>query len=204
MQKIPAEIENEKVIMHGDKLQFLQHVWKKEEGYINEEQLGAFAKADPDLTPLFFNFRSTYRTTETIVDGTVKDGKSLVIKIRKAGQTLPSVTRSLPSKTFFSVFFPVWLHKVVPTLKEGAAVSFSTILEDDIEHGFESESGTVRLEKGDEYSQSSNTKKITVDYLNVRSLWYLDSQGAAVRTVMPENSAIIERVSKEKAEAFLK
>ena len=68
VQKIPAEIENEKVVMHGDKLQFMQHVWKKEEGYINEEQLGAFAKADPDLTPLFFNFRSTYRTTETIVD----------------------------------------------------------------------------------------------------------------------------------------
>jgi hypothetical protein len=96
------------------------------------------------------------------------------------------------------------LHKVVPTLKEGATISFSTILEDDVEHGFDSESGTVRLEKSDETAQASGTKKIVVDYRSVRSIWYVDSQGTPVRTVMPENNTVIERVSKEKAEAFLK
>jgi hypothetical protein len=204
VNKIPAEMYNEKVIMHDDKLQFMNHVWRKEEGYINEEELGAFSKADEDLTPLFFNFRSNYRTTETVVDGNVKNGNTLVVKVRKAGDALPTVTKSIPHKTFFSVFFPVWLHKVVPTLKKGVTVSFSTILEDDVEHGFDSESGTIRLEDSDEFAQSSNTKKLIVDYRDVRSIWYVDAQGTPVRTVMPENNAVIERVSKEKAEAFLK
>ena len=204
VKKIPAEAYNEKVVMHDDKLQFMSHVWKKEEGFINEEQLGAFSKADTDLSPLFFNFRSTYRASETVVDGNVHDGKTLVLKVRKGGEALPTVTRSIIPKTFFSVFFPVWLHKMVPTLKEGKTVSFSAILEDDIEHGFESEVGSIRLEKADEFATSSATKKILVDFRSVRSYWYVDAQGAPVRTVMPETGAVIERVSKDKADEFLK
>jgi hypothetical protein len=201
---IPAEYYNEKVVLHGDKLQFFNHVWRKEEGYINEEQLGAFATADMALTPLFFNFRSTYRATETVVDGNVRDGKTLVVKIRKGGESLPTVTKSIPSNTFFSVFFPVWLGKALTTMKEGRTVSFSTILEDDVEHGFESESGMVRLDKSDDFAEKTHTKKIIVDYRSVKSTWWVDLHGASIRTEMPETGALIERVSKEKAEAFLK
>jgi hypothetical protein len=204
VNKIPAEYYNEKVVLRGDKLQFFNHVWRKEEGFINEEQLGAFATADMNLTPLFFNFRSTYRTTELVVDGNVKDGKTLVAKIRKGGQSLPTVTKSIPSKTFFSVFFPVWLGKAITDLKPGRSASFMTILEDDVEHGFESESGTVRLEEPDEFAQKTQSKKVTIDYRSVRSMWWVDSHGAAIRTVMPETGAVIDRVSKQAAEAFLK
>lgn len=204
VNKIPAEMYNEKFVMHDDKIQYMQHVWKKEEGYMNEEQLGAFSKADENLTPLFFNFRSTYRTTETVIDGTVKNGKNLVVKIRKGTDALPSVSKSVPTGTFFSVFFPVWLRKAQPTLKEGKTVSFGTILEDDVENGFSTESGLVRLEKPDDFAQSSGTKKLAVDYLNSRTYWYIDSQGSPVKTVRPDGNMVIERVSKDKAEAFLK
>jgi hypothetical protein len=201
---VPAEYYNERVVLRDNKLQFFNHVWRKEEGFLNEEQLGAFAVADMELTPLFFNFRSTYRTSETVVDGNVKDGKTLVAKVRRDGQALPTVTKSISKNTFFSVFFPFWLSKELPTLKEGKSVSFSTILEDDVEHGFDSESGTVRLEPSDDLAKKTQTKKIAVDYRSVRSYWWVDVHGAPVRTEMPETKAVIERVAKDKAEAFLK
>lgn len=204
VNKIPSEYYNEKVVSHGDNIQFLSHVWKKEEGYINEELLGAFSKADQDLTPLFFNFRSTYRASETVVDGNVRDGKTLVANIRKDGQKLPTVTRSVTPRTFFSVFFPVWLRKVVPSLKVGKTVSFSTILEDDVEHGFESESGVIHLEKPDAFAQETGTQKISVDYRSVRSFWWVEKTGLPLRTLMPESNVVIDRSTKEKAQAFLK
>jgi hypothetical protein len=157
-----------------------------------------------DLNPLFFNFRSTYRNSETLVDGSVKDGKTLVVKIKRDGQALPSVTKSISKGTFFSGFFPFWISKELPVLKEGKTVSFSTILEDDVDNGFNSESGTIRLEPADAFAKSSQTKKIAVDYRSVRSYWWSDAHGAPVKTEMPETKAVIERVTKEKAEAFLK
>src|SRR5688572_7979786 len=73
---------NEKVEIRGDKIHFQNTLFKKEEGFINEEQLGTVATNDARLAPLYFNFHSTYRATETNIDGSTKDG-ILSAKVRQ-------------------------------------------------------------------------------------------------------------------------
>src|SRR6185437_9306908 len=177
VKSLPYEMENDKVILEGDKLRFQEHVWKKEEGFINQEELGAFAMADMSLTPLFFNYRSAYRTTETVVDGTVHDGKNLVVNVRKAGQSLPTISHSISSGTFFEVFFPLWIGKELKILKTGQTGAFTTIFEDGIEDGFDSKSGSIRIETPDDFANKTHTTKLAVDISDLRTYWWVDSRG---------------------------
>lgn len=194
---------NERFELTKGRLRFQQHFMKLEEGYMNEEQLGAFAENNDDLTPLFFNFHSTYRTTETLIDGSIQDGKALMVKIKKGNQELPLVKRSIPQKTFLSVFFPVWLAKNAHKLKSNQTISFKTILEDNLELGFAPVTGRIKLEKPDEFANKTQTKKILVDYRNMRSYWWVDQTGSYIRIEMPSQNTVVERVTKEKATQFL-
>jgi hypothetical protein len=188
------------------RIHFQNDVWKKEEDYINRESLGAFAEDTADLAPLFYNFRATFRSTETVIDGTVenKDGaKFFTAKARSKGADLPIVKKSLNRKAFFEVYFPVWLGRHLPSMKEGQPVTFSTIMEDDLEHDFELEEGTARLEKSDDIANKTHSKKISVTYRNMPSVWWINPKGYAERIEMPAQELVIERVPRAKAEGFL-
>jgi hypothetical protein len=204
-KNIPYEYYNEKVIYKDGKIQFFNHVWKKEEGFINEETLGAFSNGDVDLTPLFYNYRATYRATEATIDGNVHDGKTLVVKVKRGTEDIPTVTHSIPQKTFFSIFFPLWLGKQIQTAKPKASFVFNTILEDNVDQGFDTVTGRVTVEAPDAFSEKTHTKKVSVSYKDDQhSNWWVDDKGAAVKIEMESNSTVVERVSKEKAQAFLK
>ncbi|MDR3607439.1 MAG: hypothetical protein P4M08_08665 [Oligoflexia bacterium] len=187
------------------RIHFQNDVWKKEEDYINRESLGAFAEDNDSLSPLFYNYRATFRSTETVIDGNVEivDGsKFFVAKARSKGADLPDVKKSLNRKAFFEVFFPVWLGKHLAEMKEGHGVSFSTIMEDDLEHDFQLEEGTARLEKPDAIATQTHTHKISVTYRSMPSIWWITDKGYAERIEMPAQELIIERVPREKAESF--
>ncbi len=194
---------NEKVTLSDGKILFQNKFWKKEEGYINQEQLGAVAAADEKLTPMFFNFRSVYRTTETRVDGTVKDGKILSAKARRAGKDLPTVSKSLPKDVIFTSIFPVWLKEQWQKLDSGKTLSFVSLLEDDVDTGFATAHGRVRLEPSDELSKKTKTRKGLVDFRNMKSTWYVLATGEAVRIEIPAQETLVERVDRAKAEKFL-
>ncbi len=204
---IHYEYYNEHVEMKGGKVYFQNHLWKNEEDYVNEEQLGAFAENDSDLTPLFYNFHSTYRTTETKIDGTVQTSPSgtrqLVVKVRKGNSDLPVVRRSIPSKTFFSVFFPVWLGLHMKQLKPDQITSFMTILEDRLEQDFSPVTGETRLEKPDAYAIQTKTNKVLVNFHDMRTYWWVNAAGVAMRIEMPEQKTHVERVTESIAQHFL-
>ncbi len=191
----------------GGKVHLQNKVWKKEEDFINEEHLGVFSALPPagarEIIPLFYNFYSTYRNTETKIDGTVKDGV-LSVMIKQGDKVSPVIKKTIPKTAFFSTFFPYWLGKNLKSMVIGKTQNFSSILEDNIEVGFSPVSGTARLEKSDAYADQTKTKKITVDFRGVRSIWWVDAQGAAVKIDNSSQQAIIQRVKKEEAEKFLK
>ena len=193
---------NERVELKRGRLHFQNHMWKKE-GYVNEEQLGAFAENDDDITPLFYNFHSTYRSSETNIDGTVIEGKTLNVRIKKGGAEMPVIKHSLPPKAIFSVFFPLWLKSRVYGPNAVKTAPFLSILEDNLEAGFLPLNGRMKVEKPDSIAQSTGTTKVSVDYRNMKSTWWIDEKGSAARIEMPAQKAVIVRVSKEKAEAFL-
>lgn len=194
---------NDRMERKQGRLFFQNRVWKLEEDFINEEQLGAFAEPNEALKPLFFNFHSTYRTTETNIDGTVNDKQQLSIRVKRGGQELPVVKKVLPTKTIFSVFFPAWLQMRAAGMKPGASLPFLTILEDNIEENFATVSGRVKMEKPDEFANQSKTRKFMVDYRGVKTLWWLDDKGIAVKIERPEQNMVVERVSEATAKKFL-
>jgi hypothetical protein len=152
---------------------------------------------------MFFNFHSIYRTTETIIDGNVKDGKFLSVRIKRGGQDLPIVQRSIPSKVFFSALFPYWLGKQLPSMKEGDVKNFETVMEDNIELGFSPMEGQIKIEKADETARAGGLKKVRVDSRGIRSWWWVTNEGMAERIEMPEQKIVVTRSKKEIAKKFL-
>lgn len=194
---------NDRVELRRGRVYFSNRVWKKEEDYINEEQLGAYAEADKELTPLFYNFHSTYRTTETRIDGTVSSagsGRILTVKVRRGENELPQVRKSLSPKTLFSSLFPVWLKDRAAEMKSGQSLPFVTVIEDNVEQSFATVTGRVRREKDEPGSKLS---KFLVDYKGVKSFWYLDSAGVAEKIEMPAHGTLVQRVPAETAKKYL-
>lgn len=192
---------NDRVELRKGRVFFQNHVWKKEEDYINEEQLGAYAENTPELAPLFFNYHSTYRTTETSIDGTVSGGRSLSIKARKGSNELPVVKKMLPKGTFFEVFFPLWLSARAKELQPGQSKSFNAVFENTIEDGFRTVSGRVKMEKPDE--SMPGVSRFKVDLSGMKSVWWVDAQGIPARIEFPSLSTVVERSTREKAQKFL-
>ena len=198
------EYYNEKVEIKNGKLYFQNSLWKQEEGFINEEQLGAFAENNEEVSPLFYNYHSVYRSSETVIDATmmVKGSHELSVRVTKDKKQLPVVKRNVPGRTFFSQFFPIWLVRHFKSAPIGKTVSFTTLLEDNIDGQFAPDEGSAKLEATDDFAKQSNTSKIAVEYHGLRSVWYVDGKGETAKLMMPEQNTVVEKVSKPVAKAF--
>jgi hypothetical protein len=194
---------NDHVEVKDGRVIFQTKTTKQEENFINQEQIGVFAEFTPELTPLFFNFHSTYRSTETTIDGNVKDGKQLSVRVKKGGTELPVIRRGIPPKTFFSTLFPVWLGFQLPGLQPGKLYGFNTLLEDNIEAGFSPVRGQLRIEAPDAIAQKTGTTKLMINYRDMKSHWWIEKTGAPVRIELPQQRVVVERADAKKAQAFL-
>ena len=194
---------NEKVRRVDGKIHYQYSSWKAEEGYVNEESLGAFAKDTPFLEPLLFNFRSTYRSSETTIDGTITQNQFLIVKVKRNGSALPPMKRAFQPKALLSGFFPVWFKLRLPLMKSGQSIGFRAIAEDNIDLGFSPFDGLVRLEPQDELARKNRLHRLTVNYRDIRSAWYLDGKGIPFRIEMPGIKTVIQRSTEAEAKKFL-
>ena len=193
---------NDKVTKDSGKIRFQNQFWKQEEGYVNEEQLGAISEDNGDLSPVFFSFRSNYRAAETVIDGNVS-GKILTVKARKAKAELPAVRKVLPSKAILSIFFPVFAAKKIAAMKIGDSASFLAVLEDNLTLAYQAVDGKMHIEKPDAFAAKSKTAKVSVTYADRKSIWYLEPSGNAVRIEMPSQNTVVERVPQSQVKNFL-
>lgn len=187
----------------GDQIQFFNELWKKEEGYINTESLGAVAKHDDRLTPLFFNYRSVYRSTETVADGQIKDGKLLEVKVKRGDEELPLIRKAIGGNVFFSSHFPYRLGRELSSLKPKQTRAIHAILEDNIDGDYDLGTGVYWLKEQDEYSKKTETFPVHVRFHNYESTWYVDKNGFAMKVEIPQRSIVIERVPEAQAKKFL-
>lgn len=199
LPKTPYAYYRETLDHPNGRVRITTQMWKKEEGFINEEQLGAYALDNEVLTPLFFNFHSTYRSSELTIDGTANQSQ-LTVRIKRNNEDSPIITKGLPSKAIFSSLFPVLLKKRL--IKKEPKGSFLAILEDNESAGFSPVNGTYSMVQPDEFAKSSNTTRIEVDFSGSKSYWYLDSRGTAARIEMPSQKTLVERVPEARARAF--
>ncbi len=202
-KKVPYAYYNDRVESKDGKIIFKNSMWKKDDGFINEEQVAAFAKDDADVTPLFFNFHSNYKASETQIDATVRDDGILNVKVRKNGSELPVIKKSIPKRTIFSTMFPVWISRNASTLQPKGSLAFYSILEDNLELAFRPVSGRISLEPQDEFAKSSKATKVKVLHMDLTSYWYLDSKGIPIRIDLKAQNAVAERTTEAQAKKFL-
>jgi hypothetical protein len=206
LPKTPFAYYHEKLERNKGRLHFKTEMWKKEEGFINAEQLGVFSEDNADLTPLFYNFHATYRESEVSIDGSTTNGR-LQVRIRRNSTELPVLTRGLPGKAFFSSMFPIWMSRKLLGISadqaKSVAVPFLAILEDNQDSGFSAESGRIQVMEADEFAKSSGTIRVQVDFNGQRSSWYLDKSSSPVRVDIPGQKTRIERTDEKRAKAFL-
>ncbi len=203
VNKIPYAYYSEKHELKNGKHYFLNQVWKKEGDFINEEQVGVVAAKDAELSQLFFNFHSNYRATETTVDGAVKD-QLVTVRVKRGNQDLPTLRKPMPKNSFFSIFFPVWLSKQLPSMKKGKSLSYLTIFEDNLDAGFSPVNGRVELAKPDEFAIKHKAHKLIVTNSSMKSTWWVDDNGSSIKIDNPQQATVVERVTRAQAESFLK
>lgn len=197
---------NERTEIKDSRIAFQTRMVKLEDGFLNEEQLGTFSENTPELKPLFYNFHSVYRSTEIKIDGNVSGSAGstlLTVRIKKGNEELPVIKRSISSSTLFSSVFPLWLEKNLAMVKEKKSVSFTALLEDNLDIGFSPVPGRVNLKDPDEFAKKNSAILLEVVFKDTNFLWWLDLQGKMIRMESPSQKMVIERVSKKKAESFL-
>lgn len=202
-KNIPYGYYHDHLEKRGDRLYYQSHIWKKEEQFINEEQLGLYAQDDEDLKPLIYNFRSLYRTTETVIDGTVNEKNVFKVTAKQGSKTLAPYERSLPKRLIFSTFFPIWIQRHFTAADVGKSKSIMTIYEDSYESHFETKSGNVRLEADDAFAKANQAKKFTATIAGQKSTWYLDSKGVPLKILMHANHVMIQKSTESKAKKYL-
>ncbi|MGK5089495.1 hypothetical protein WDW86_18240, partial [Bdellovibrionota bacterium FG-2] len=193
---------NERVEIRGNRIFFQYQSWKNEEGFINEEQLGAVSEKNAELTPVFFNYHSAFKNNEVTIDGTLTDGKFITTKIRKTGVDFPPSKRALPQKMIWSQFFPVWLGLKLPSLKTGQGGAFLAFAEDNPDPNAGIEKGLLRLEKPDDRAQRTKTKRLVVEFRGLRSVWWVEPNGCVARIELPTQKAVVQRVPEAEAKKF--
>lgn len=201
-QNVHYAYYHETVKVDGDRLHFETKLWKLEEGYINEEQIGAYSRNTPKLEPLFFNFHSSYRSTETSIDGTVNEKGVLVVRTRKGKLDLPIVNTKLSRNTILSIFFPIWIGKNFNLFKETNSISFNSILEDNLEVNFKAVPGRATITDPDPFAINTKTHKFSVSLQDIDATWWMKTTGEPFKIVMPKQKTVIEATTQEKAESF--
>lgn len=197
---LPYSSYNERAeIVDGD-VQLQVNLRKIDDGIIVEEHYGGVSKDDESVTPLLFHFEQQFNNSKFACDITRQEGQSYRFKVVRDSKE-NELTKNLPSKTFFVSFFPVWLGKRLKDWKAGQHKGFSAIFEDNDKSGFPVMSGSATLEPADERSERTKTRKITVQFMDQKSTWYVFPSGYADR--IEYANQVVEKVSKEKSQRFL-
>lgn len=187
-----------------DKRVFFQNkLVKMENGSRVEESVGAFAKAELSLAPLFFNYRRLEKGGETIVDAEVK-GSEVHGKFKTAKGPLNPSHAKLPKGTIFTSMFPVWLGLNLKTLKTGKPKKFTSVLEDATMGKFEIVKGSVQKEAPDAFSKSNETTKVRVNFGGKTSIWYVEPTGKAQRIDLIDDQIVAQLTTETEARASLK
>lgn len=201
--KTPFGYYNERVSKKDGKIFLQTDLWKKEEGYLNEEHYGGVSLDDAVLTPSFYNIRKNYRAIEITIDGSLASDGAFLVKAREGRNEPSSIKKFLPPKAFLSSFFPVWLGRNLSKLEGTQTVSFQGVLEDKTEEGSSAAYGTVRKDAPDEFAKKTGTTRVLVRFNEQSSVWWVKENGEAARMHLEETHAIVEEMPKERAKAFL-
>lgn len=201
----PDSYYNEKAEIAGDRVKIQVNTWVKKNGKIVAENLGAYSKNTKLLEPLLFNFRTNDGGIEKSIDGTIlNNGKVFSIKITKNGNTSVPLRAEMLPKLILTSFFPVWINKNYNRITGVQPIEFMAIVEDQVEKEVPVVKGSVYEMLNDEFSKETHTRKLRIVFNQVVCFWYVTPKGDAVKISVPAANKTVVKVTKEKAQEFLK
>ncbi len=202
----PHSYYNEKAEISGDRVKIQVNTWIREGKKIRSENLGASAKNTERLEPLFYNFRTQDAAGEDkVIDGTV-DAKGKIFSVKnRTGihQSKPLKAEMLPNLILAS-FFPVWIHQNYKRISGVQPKEFSAILEDQVEGEVPVITGTAYEMRSDDFSTSTQTRKLRIEFNKVVGIWYVAQKGDAVRIDVPSLERVVTKTTRARAESYLK
>jgi hypothetical protein len=201
----PHSYYNEKAEITGERAKIQVNTWIKDGSRIRSENLGATAKNNESLDPIFYNFRTQQEGEEKVIDGSI-DGKGKVFSVKsRTGirQSKPLKAQMLPNLILAS-FFPMWIHQNYKRITGVQPKEFQAILEDQVEGEVPVILGTAYEMRSDEFAESTKTRKLRVVFNKIVNYWWVTPKGDAVRIEIPSFERVVQKTTKEKAESFLK
>ena len=183
--------ENDTIAYYNESLEFRegeyftkQVVWRKDEGFINHEEIATQSKAD--FTPKFFNYKLKYRDSLITINGTVQESGIIRISSKKNDEPSNSFERSIPKNSIFSTVFPFWILKHFESNQNSKSVKI--IFEDRLFEKLNFEAATVTSLKLDSDAKKLEAKKYLVKISGVSAAWYLGKLGMAKLISIPTKS----------------
>jgi len=179
--------------------------WKKERGFVKNEQIGA-AIDKKSNEPIFFNYLSTLAEQNIKIDGTFKKSENTrtLTTIVKLGKTKhPTKEHNAPQSLVLSTLFSYWLSNQYLKLTPKNIISFKVLYEDDFQSNFSPKKGTAEQVKDDAFSTLSKTMKVRITIGRNKTFWYLDKKGHALRIQSDQFQWVSDRVNEKTAEKFL-
>ncbi|NDG84931.1 MAG: hypothetical protein EBX52_07830 [Proteobacteria bacterium] len=201
----PHSYYNEKAEISGDRAKIQVNTWIKDGRRIRSENLGASARNNDSLTPVYYNYRTLTDTgEEKVIDGTVDPkGKIFSVKNRTGiHQSKPLRAQMLPNLILAS-FFPVWIHQNYKRITGVQPKEFQAILEDQVEGEVPVITGTAYEMRADEFAESTRTRKLRIVFNKIVAYWWVAPSGDAVRIEVPSLERLVRKTTREKAESFL-
>lgn len=194
---------NDHVERKKNQIWFKTDYCKHEEDFFNQEHLMSIVSDDDNLSGVLFDFRANYRGQEMSSHGDFESPTLMSIKVGLPGHPPRSLKRSTPKSAFLSALFPYWISKRLAQFKIGQTHSYSCVLEDGSDPDFDSKSGQLRLEKPDAFALKTKTSKLSVEFRDVPSIWYVDTHGVAERIELPGMNTVIEKTTQAAALKFI-
>jgi membrane protein len=199
-----SAVFSESVEKTGNRYRHQSHTWKKENGLLIEEHLGAFTEVNSSLTPLFAHFSRVEPGSQTRADLTLTTPPApkpfiLSAKVIQGKEELPPIQRELPRDTLFASTFSEWIRQNHTKLTVGKSVQFHSLIEDAWPQAYAPVLATaLKLPV-----QKNSTHPIQVDHNQMRSIWTVDSRGEIIGIDFPKAQIEIRKSDEESARKAL-
>ena len=171
---------------------------KKEEGYINKESFVGLSKANQNLTPISFQFKSTYRSHSYQMEANIQD-QDIKASIIEGDQPPQSIESFIHKQTVLSSFFPLWVRHHFSALKEGKKLALSVMKIQPFKSDLNLLDAIVKKLKPDALAKKKNALKIQVKFNSEKSIWWVKKNGHTLKVKKTNPKIIIQQVPKSKA-----
>jgi hypothetical protein len=200
----PHSYYNEKAEISGERVKIQLNTFIRDGRKIRSENIGAAAKNTLLLEPLFYNYRTQVNGEEKVIDGTVDPrGKVFTVKSRTGVISSKPLKAEMIPNLILASLFPVWVHKNYKKISGVQPKAFQAILEDQVEGEVPVIRGSAYEMRADEFANSTQSRKLRVEFAKVVSFWWVTRTGDALKIEVPTLERVVKKTTRENAEHFL-